>query len=360
MPSRTVLPMPAPDQVRYKSILKEGFKTFPERENNYLKYQEAKRGAKVDYLPIRVDIENVSRCNYHCTMCQVSDWDHFKRAEDMSISDYKKFMKEQYGLIEIKIQGMGEPLLSQDFFEMVKFARDRHIWVRSTNNGSLLHIKDNYKKLIDSDINEAIISIDGATDKTYETIRRGGKFKMVTRNCKMLNKYAVQNTDVRVRMWSVVQKENFHELEKFPALAGELGFNHLTFSLDLNDWGQDSWRDINDPVDMHNNFDIERAQNLISDGQQHGVDVTFWYLDEKYDFNDEHKLCPWPFERSFISSDMRVVPCCMISNPEIYDLGDARKFNDIWNGNDLQKFRQDHIDGNLPDICRTCYKHTSK
>ena len=86
---------------------------------------------------------------------------------------------------------MGEPLLAaNDFIEMIKYARQRHLWVRSTVKTSLLHIKDHYRKLIDSDICEIQISIDGATKDVYETIRVGRKFNMVTRNCKLLNEYA--------------------------------------------------------------------------------------------------------------------------------------------------------------------------
>ncbi len=106
----------------------------------------------------------------------------------MSFDDFTALLEAQYGLIEIKLQGMGEPLLAADiYFSMIEYARRRHIWVRSTVNGSLLHLKDNYKRLIDSDICEIQVSVDGATKPTYEKIRRGGKFAMVTRNCGLLD-----------------------------------------------------------------------------------------------------------------------------------------------------------------------------
>jgi len=73
-------------------------------------------GADVDYLPVRIDVENVSRCNFHCTMCQVSDWPHQQRAADMSVDDFKTLLDEQYGVVEIKLQGMGEPTSRARFF----------------------------------------------------------------------------------------------------------------------------------------------------------------------------------------------------------------------------------------------------
>lgn len=360
IPSRTrlvdILPRPLPDTELYNSILQAGFKQFPERKANYDKYRASQRGAKLDYLPIKMDIENVSRCNFRCTMCQVSDWKQGKRAEDMTPDQFKSFLLSQYGIVEIKLQGLGEPTLMGDpFFEMIHFARQRHIWVRTTTNTSLLHHKDYYRKLIDSDVSEVQISIDGATKESYEKIRRGGNFERAKNNCKLINDYARQTGKQRTKMWVVVQRDNFDQLELFPALAAEIGFDRLVFSLELTDWGQEKWRHINDEVYRGDSFDTQRAQKLIQLGKQHSVDVKFWFIEEKYSASDPAKLCPWPFERAYISSDMRIVPCCMIGNPEIFELGDARDFTAIWNSPQYQAFRIGHLKNKLPSICKNCY-----
>lgn len=351
-----ILPRPYPDPDLYRTNLESGFRAFPERRENYLKYQASRRGEVVEYQPIRLDIENVSRCNYHCTMCQVSDWPGLQRAGDMSFEDYKRLIDTQIGLIEIKLQGMGEPLMGQCYFEMIQHARARHIWVRSTTNASLLHVKENYKRVIDADICELQVSIDGATAETYEKIRRGGRFKLVTRNCVWLNQYCHDFNRHRTRMWVVVQKDNFSELGLFPELAADLGFGRLTYALDLTDWGQDRWRSINGEVDVHRQFDRMVAQDLIDLGKQSGVEVTFWFIAEKFEAQDPAKLCPWPFERLYVSSDMQIVPCCMIANPDIYELGDARKLTEEWNGRKMVAFRRLHLQGDIPNVCLSCYK----
>ena len=54
------------------------------RRINYENYLKSRRDKdKLDYLPIKLDIENVSRCNFRCTMCQVSAWTKGKRADDL-------------------------------------------------------------------------------------------------------------------------------------------------------------------------------------------------------------------------------------------------------------------------------------
>lgn len=350
-----VLPRPSPDADFYKSVMELGFNKFPLRRENYRKYQQAARLCSLDYMPIMLDIENVSRCNYHCAMCQVSSWPNRQRAPDMSFDDFRRLLDSQHGLIEIKLQGMGEPLLGEYYFEMIKYARDSYLWVRSSSNASLLHLNDNYKRIIDSDICELQVSIDGATPEVYKKIRRGGELKKVAENSIMLNRYCEKFDRLFTRMWVVVQRDNFSELGSFVKFAFELGFKRLTFSLDLNDWGQVKWRNINDCVDMHRQFDFSLAKHLVALGNEHKIDVTFWFIDQKYDFRDAAKLCPWPFSRAYISSDMRIVPCCMISNPEVLNFGDAKNFTAEWDSAGYKRFRKSHIEGRLPQCCRSCY-----
>jgi MoaA/NifB/PqqE/SkfB family radical SAM enzyme len=356
----TALPMPKADMALYNSILERGLERFPDRRANYERYKAAARGETLDFLPIKLDVENVSRCNFRCNMCQVSQWPKTQRARDLTLDEFKAVVDGQTGLVEIKLQGMGEPLLNATpYFEMIDYARQRDIWVRSTNNGSLLHLNENYKRLIDADICEAQISIDGASQETYEDIRLGGKFARTSKNCEMLNRYARDVGKHRTRMWVVVQEKNFHELEAFPRLAADLGFSRLTLSLDLADWGQREWRESNDRIDRHDKFTVARGLAIAAAGEALGVEVTFWFVDEKYDAADRRKLCPWPFERAYISSDMRVVPCCMIANPEVVDFGDAADFQNVWNGKAIADFRKAHLDGKIPEVCKSCYSQKS-
>ena len=79
-------------------------------------------------------------------------------------------------------------------------------------------------------------------------------------------------------------------------------------------------------------------------------------MDSKYSTDSRKTLCPWPFERAYVSSDMRIVPCCMIATPDVEDLGGAVDFSEEWNGAKYQQFRQRHIDGDLPAVCASCYQ----
>ena len=354
---RTTLPNPYPDPETWNTNFEAGMAAYPRRKENYERFLAAKKSINLDYMPVRLDVENVSRCNFRCTMCQVSDWGPtFQRGRDMSVTEFKKLVDEQYGVIEIKLQGMGEPLLGRDnFFEMIRYARSKHIWVRSTNNGSLLNFRDNYKKLIDSGINEVQISFDGATKETFEGIRHGSKFELVRDNCRLLNDYCDQLGLLRTRMWVLLQQANFGEFFDFIDQAQRMGFKRLTFALSLSEWGQEEWARTNRAVTVEDGITPEVALKGIELGKERGVEVTFWNITEKYNTKSPDTLCRWPFERAYVSSDMRVVPCCMIANPDVSDLGDAKDLTSVWNSESYREFRRDHLEGRIPAVCQGCY-----
>jgi pyrroloquinoline quinone biosynthesis protein E len=292
-------------------------------------------------------------------MCRVSEWPKGRRAGDLPLAAFKRLIDEQYGLVEIKLQGLGEPTLQRDdFFAMIRYARQRHIWVRTTTNASLLHLDGNADKLLDSDVNEIQISIDGADAATYQAIRRRGRFDRVIANCRMLNERSTARGVVRTKMWVLVQKANRDQLGELVDLAAALGFRHLVFSLTLTDFGMAAWRTRADALTA-DDLTLSAAHALVTRGRNQGVRVGFWRVTEKYKTDAPAHLCPWPFERAMVSSDQRVVPCCYLGSPDVSDFGPADALTAIWHGETMTAFRQAHLAGDPPPLCRGCYADAS-
>ena len=324
------------------------------RADNWARYQAArgKHHIDPDYLPVKLDVENVSRCNFKCTMCAVALWKNGKRAEDMSLECFKALIDEQYGLVEIKLNGLGEALMQgEDYFEMIRYARERRIWVRMTTNASLLHLKDNYRKLVDSGVNEIDISIDGADAATFEKIRVGGDFERVCANAKLLNDYLAAQGKASAKCWTLVQKANVWKLYDHIVLAKNLGFSQMVFSMQMHGWGSDKLAIRN--ADEMASITVDRCETLVDRGLKWGVRVCFWDVNAKF---DAENLCPWPFERAVVTSDSRTVPCCMVGTPEAFELGKGLTFMAAWQGDEYRAFRTAHVTGNIPSICKACYR----
>ena len=87
-------------------------------------------------MPVTMDIEPTTGCNFRCTMCQVSSPDF--KAKNMDIETFKKIIKENKQLIKIKLQGMGEPLVNKYIYEMIKYAKNYGVATEIISNGSML------------------------------------------------------------------------------------------------------------------------------------------------------------------------------------------------------------------------------
>ncbi|MDP3723054.1 MAG: radical SAM protein [Candidatus Omnitrophota bacterium] len=346
---------PQPDPYAYRAILSRGFVRYQERLKNYIVAHHEPKAAMRSFLPTLMDIEPNSRCNFRCVMCQVSEWENGTRTDDMTLEELQAFVECQPGLTEVKLRGMGEPLLHPRYIEMVQYLVGRDLWVRTNTNSSVLHARDNYRRLIDSGIGEIQTSVDGATKDVFEKIRRRSNFEQVVRNLTLLNQYANRQDRPYTRMWVVVQQYNRHQIFEFVELAKRMECRRLTFSLTLNDWGQDQWHAKNAQLQSLD-LSEEEQQRLLDVMAREGIEITVWRQATKYSTESPDTLCPWVFGRPYISSDSRVVPCSMIANPDVMDLGDATDFERVWNGPAYQAFRQRHLSGDIPTHCRHCYK----
>jgi MoaA/NifB/PqqE/SkfB family radical SAM enzyme len=185
-------------------------------------------------------------------MCQVSSPDFIKR--NMSLKTFKKIIDQNPQFIKIKIQGLGEPLVNKEIFEMIKYANDKFIKVNTVTNGSLLN-NENIKKILAVKINELSISIDGASKKVFETIRLGSNFDTVIKNVENLTSNRSKNIK-KIQSLTLIQKKNFSELEDIIKLCKRLNLDEIQFQYLLTSWGKDDWKTINNEqqIDNENKF----------------------------------------------------------------------------------------------------------
>jgi pyrroloquinoline quinone biosynthesis protein E len=335
---------PKPNQLYYKLYFVIGLLKYPDRLINLLKFKLSKFATNVNYYPIMMDIEPTQRCNYRCLMCSPFN----KKRDDMQFEEFKNIIDQQIGLMEVKIQGVGEPLLNKDFFKMIHYAKKRMLWVRTTTNGSLLHFCDNYKKLVDSKVHDINISIDGATKEVYESIRIGGDFEQIAHNCKLINDYNNYCKKTVVRAWAVLQKRNLHQFFDFPKLFSKLGFKEITYSFAMHNYGKDD----RNRESTSFTFNKEDFSKLFRICRELDIKISFFFLPHF----DKNSFCQIPFKRIYVTTDSHILPCCYIANQEIVDFGKYLDFKKIWfeDYNHLRaSLKSSH---ELPFFCQDCYR----
>ena len=337
------LQTPKPNQVYYRLYFLIGLLRYPRRLANLIKFKLSNFSSVVHYYPTIMDIENTQRCNYKCSMCIRFP----EKRKDMTFEEFKKIVDEQFGLMEVKIQGVGEPLLSKDFFKMVDYAKKKWLWIRTTTNGSLLHVNDNNKKLVDSGIHDINISIDGATKAVYETIRVGGNFERIKENCLLINEYNNKVKKTTIRAWVVLQEKNKHQFFDFPRFFSSLGFKEMCYSFAMHNYG----REGNNSEMTVFNYSDEDFENLFKICDEMGIKLTFFF----HPYFDHDNFCQIPFKRIYVTTDSHILPCCYIANQEVADFGHYSDFKEIWFDNYVEFRSSLKGKDSLPLFCRQCY-----
>ena len=137
-------------------------------------------------------------------------------------------------------------------------------------------------------------------------------------------------------------------------LCKDLGFDDLSFQVQMTGWGKKEWEENNKKQDInYNNNDtvfneiLKEAKNL--DFKVKIVDSNLLSFD---------KQCSYPWDTPYVNTEGRVTPCCMIPDPNVIELGNVNnyKFKDIWNSENYLKFRRDIKRNNIREYCKNCYK----
>lgn len=97
------------------------------------------------------------RCNLKCRFCHVTE----SRFAELDTERTKRVIDQlnRLGVAVISLSGGGEPLLREDFDEIVNYAAAKGLYVKLTSNGTMPHAK--YERLLKSGVEEIGISLDG-------------------------------------------------------------------------------------------------------------------------------------------------------------------------------------------------------
>lgn len=157
-------------------------------------------------------------CNMNCEFCYSKQTR--KETSELTITDWKKFIDENYDKIQTINYGTGENAILDEFFEFIQYVRTNYpeITQSLTTNGYLYERVKNNNKLYDiykSSIDEVDVSLDFA-DKEKHNKFRGGRFvyDWAINTLKMLNKDEKKSTIVFVGFEETMKKENIDALFK--------------------------------------------------------------------------------------------------------------------------------------------------
>ena len=319
---------------------------FGKRFNTYREqYANSVDGSEIPTVPeypVTLSIEMVNRCNLACVMCHLP---HFlKEKATLTLENLEKVFSEgeQLGVPAVIFGNGHEPLLYKEFDTMVDSAvSHKFMDLLLYTNGHLLTQKQ-ADKILNSSITRVFVSIDAATEETYNRIRQArtkaavgtGRLELVEKNLHYLirrrEELGLKLPIVRVSF--VVQKENQHEVDMF----------------------RERWIDVVDSVD----FQVESSHRGIE---------TMELLDEAERWKGRElgeplkrmapraRTCHYPFDTLSIWSDGKVGPCCTYMGKNLV-VGNIHEqtLQEIWHGDKIKLLRQQFLDGKPNIVCQDC------
>lgn len=199
---------------------------------------------------------------------------------DMSLETYKALLPVFSELESANIIGIGEPLLNENIFEMIKLGK-KHLPPNGTfsltTNATLINQKM-AKDLVASGIDDIVISMDGATAATFNDIRKQASYNEVLRNIGFLNKAkkALDSVTPRLGFEFVAMKKNVAELPQLVDLAAKHGISFIIVTNLLPHTEEMAQQVL---YDFNSDKAIELFNEAVVEATRRNLDMAFENID---------------------------------------------------------------------------------
>ncbi len=294
-------------------------------------------------LPMSIAIEPTTSCNLRCPECP-SGLRSFTRPTGMLSEVLFRNVIDQLAptLNYLTFYFQGEPYLHPHFLAFVKYATDKNIYTATSTNAHFLN-DEVARSTIDSSLDRLIISIDGTTQNTYESYRRGGHLQKVKEGTQRILywKKKMKSRTPHVVFQFLVVGPNEHQIPEVYKLAASMGVDQVVLK-------------------TAQIYDFKNGSGLIPKKEKYSRYKK--ETDGLYTLKNKLENNCWKMWHScVITWDGKVVPCCFDKDAQ-HAMGDLTKnsFSEIWNGWAYRKFRDTLLRARSEiEICKNCTEGTT-
>jgi MoaA/NifB/PqqE/SkfB family radical SAM enzyme len=324
---------------------------------NYRRYEREQREKPIVMRsqPYGIEIEMTNRCNLACIQCFRSLGLKPYKLGDMDPENYQRILSQFPYVLNIALNGFGEPLMYAPFFDIVAVTRKMRPWAKIGiyTNGQLLD-EAKAERAVSSGLTELNVSVDAARPATYRRVRRGGRLEPLHANIRRLlaTRERARSRFPRVGLNFVMVNDNEGELPEFVEQAVDLGVDYINcISWAAYDWGFRNQRSADSYL-----RELEAAQARM---QSLGItcrsmpEISTEWTKEEHPF-----ACNFVWGYSFrVTFDGSVTLGCCTPFRETYTYGNLleKDFWEIWNGPKIRKNREMAKQGIVPNrVCASC------
>ena len=320
-------------------------------------------------LPRVLYLEATNRCNLRCKGCILyrGSWEPDR---DVSLDELVTITDQLPNLERVFLHGIGEPLLNKELFEMIRYLKQRRVYVLFNSNGVLLD-KRKQHDLIQAGLDELRISLDAASAKGYRNIRNSDQFEQVVENLKSFISLQArqQAAHPKLSLWFLGTTDNISELPGLVDLAAEIGIKdvylqRLVYFQDNKGYGIARQASTLRGATDGSLALIQKSQEMAA---RQGVRFNASGLSTPVESlrGEGGDQRPWdkcyrPFSLMYITANGNVLPCCIspFSSVDYTSIILGNVFESplekIWTGARYNNFRERHQTATPPKCCRGC------
>jgi radical SAM protein with 4Fe4S-binding SPASM domain len=289
--------------------------------------------------PFVLMVEPTNLCNLKCPLCPSGNGGLTRPRGIMELDAFRRILDEQADdLLLLMLWNQGEPFINSNLIEMIRLARARNVTTITSTNVHYLKTKEDARAIVESGLDEIILSMDGATPETYVEYRVGGNFERVMEGIRLLTeaKRELNSATPVTHMQFIIMKHNEAEIDAARQLARDLQVDRLSLKT----------------VQVYTE---EEAQRYLPEDESRS----------RYQYNGNglqtkakvRNSCRHIWYSTVVNWNGAVSPCCFDKDVH-YGLGNALNggtFDDVWTGEKYSDFRNAILkDRASVPICNNC------
>ena len=295
-----------------------------------------------------------NRCNLRCAMCEIPQND----SPELSTQEIKDLITDVARLgAECIVFSGGEPLLREDIFELIAFARDNKINSCLTSNGTMIN-ESVAKRLLASGVGAVNISLDGP-EHIHNSLRGEGNFNKAVAALETLSKSMIYTT-----IAMVLCRKNYEFMSYVVDLARKYNagtvkfqpFNEIflknklrkeEFFLTSAEF-KDVQKEIKKAIKLANDY------NIAANPEPYLTAIAYYIcrLKQRVPAGE----CRALFESCAISAEGDVHLCWVRAEMLLGNIKNKR-FSQIWGSESHNSIRRFAMEENCRDCLMSCYDY---
>ena len=327
----------------------------------------AQRDVEAGAPPVCLYLEVTNRCNLLCETCPRT-FEELEPPADMSWELFSSIVDQVPDVARVVLHGVGEPMLVKSLPRMIRYLKQRGVYVLFNTNGTLLSPRK-HRELMQTGLDELRVSLDAADASTFAAVRGKNFFDRIVRNVQgfvaLQRELAV--TTPRVSLWLTGLRETIEQLSAFVRLAATMGVQEVYLQrlvFDTDGFGlarADS--SLFERLRAQDAEAIDAAQRIAT---ELGIRLdASGAMEPGLSLQRQEQTQPWsacrrPWSLMYFTAHGRALPCCIAPfsarGYASYTLGDATQqtLREIWNSAPYQSFRRALLTDTPPTPCSNC------